>query len=90
MSTFILIFCSSRSLRCPEFGLIFHIIAAERGRKETFGAIGIIYAITSIVLIIRIYCVRADQMFTVDADTRAYFTIAPVTICNARRSISAN
>merc|ERR1712074_480212 len=29
----------------PGFGLISHIVAQERGKKETFGVLGIIYAI---------------------------------------------
>lgn len=32
----------------PGFGLISHIIAEERGKKEVFGRLGIIYAIISI------------------------------------------
>jgi cytochrome c oxidase subunit 1 len=32
----------------PGFGLISHIIIQERGKKETFGSIGIIYAIIAI------------------------------------------
>merc|ERR1712061_621793 len=32
----------------PGFGLISHIIAQERGKKETFGVLGIVYAILAI------------------------------------------
>merc|ERR1711970_1218474 len=32
----------------PGFGLISHIVAQERGKKETFGVLGIIYAILAI------------------------------------------
>jgi cytochrome c oxidase subunit 1 len=32
----------------PGFGLISHIIIQERGKIESFGSLGIIYAIVSI------------------------------------------
>merc|ERR1711931_167966 len=32
----------------PGFGLISHIVARERGKREPFGALGIIYAIRAI------------------------------------------
>ncbi len=32
----------------PGFGLISHIVAQERSKKETFGVLGIIYAILAI------------------------------------------
>merc|ERR1711937_481823 len=32
----------------PGFGLISHIVAQERGKKETFGVLGMIYAILAI------------------------------------------
>merc|ERR1712221_16527 len=32
----------------PGFGLISHIVSQERGKKETFGVLGIIYAILAI------------------------------------------
>jgi len=32
----------------PGFGIISHIIINERGKKETFGSLGIIYAIITI------------------------------------------
>jgi len=35
----------------PGFGIILHIITCERDKKETFGAIGIIYTILSIGLL---------------------------------------
>jgi len=32
----------------PAFGLISHIVAQERGKDETFGVLGIIYAMLAI------------------------------------------
>merc|ERR1711872_677380 len=32
----------------PGFGIISHIVTQERGKRETFGALGIIYAILAI------------------------------------------
>ena len=64
----------------PGFGLVSHIVTQERGKIQSFGILGIIYAILTIGILG--FVVWGHHIFSVgiDVDTRAYFTTVTIVI----------
>ena len=64
----------------PGFGLISHIVSQERGKRDTFGKLGIVNAINSIGLLNLVVWAHHILIVGICADTRAYFISATMLI----------
>merc|ERR1712117_695903 len=64
----------------PGFGIVSHIIIQERGKLQSFGVLGMLYAILTIGILG--FVVWGHHIFSVgiDVDTRAYFTTITIVI----------
>ena len=64
----------------PGFGIVSHIIIQESGKLQSFGVLGILYAILTIGILG--FVVWGHHIFSVgiDVDTRAYFTTITIVI----------
>merc|ERR1711915_1161862 len=64
----------------PGFGLVSHIVVQEGGKLQSFGVLGILYAILTIGILG--FVVWGHHIFSVgmDVDTRAYFTTITIVI----------
>ena len=64
----------------PAFGIISHVCLYLRGKKELFGALGIIYAILGIAVLGCVVWAHHIYVVGLDLDTRSYFSAATIVI----------